>query len=221
VGDEGLLRRVPGRALMTSREQDASPRVGVDRPAMERAVAEFLRAAGAALDDPELRDTPSRVTTAWADEFLDGYRGTIEEALGPLSPAPEGGGLICVTHLDFTGICPHHLLPYPGVAHIAYQPGKLIAGFGRFAALVDTLAHRLTLQETLARQIVDALVGTLGASGAAVVVQAEQSCMTLRGERRTRSRTSVEATAGLFDSAALARLWAAIQADGRSRPEFP
>ena len=201
---------------MPTRERDASPAAGPNRPAMEQAVRDFLQAAGIAPGDPELVDTPSRVTAAWADEFLDGYQRTPADALGPLSPAPQGSGLVCITHLDYTGICPHHLLPYQGVAHIAYQPARLIAGFGRFAALVDTLAHRLTLQETLARQVADALVQTLGATGVAVVLEADQTCMTVRGERRTRSRTTVDATGGNFDATDVARLWSAIKSDGRS-----
>jgi GTP cyclohydrolase I len=175
---------------------------------MERAVQDFLRAA-AVPQDPELAQTPERVAAAWLDELLDGYRSSPAEALGELLPSP-GGNLVCVTHVDYTGLCPHHLLPYRGIAHIAYLPDRFIAGFGRFPTLVDALAHRLTLQERLAQQIADALVNVLKARGAGVVLQAEQACMTLRGERRVHSRATVEATAGQFGAAELARLWSAI-----------
>ena len=182
-----------------------------DLARMTEAIREFLRASGVPSDDPELAQTPERVAAAWAEEFLDGYGKTVAEALGTPSPAPAGGGLIVVTHLDYTGICPHHLLPYRGVAHVAYRPRALLAGFGRIPALVDALAHRLTLQETLASQIAAGLVEGLQADGAGVVLEAEQTCMTLRGEKRTRSRTVVEATSGTFDAASFERLWAAIQ----------
>lgn len=183
-----------------------------DREAMQRAVSEFLRAAGVPLDDPELDLTPERVAAAWADEFLDGYRRTVREALGVLSNAPSGGGLVLVTHLDYTGVCPHHLLPYRGMAHVAYLPGEHVAGFSRLAAVVDVLAHRLTLQETLARDVARSLVDELGARGAGVVLEAEQPCMQMRGQKRVRSRAAVQALAGEFDEALMERLWAAVRA---------
>lgn len=189
----------------------AAPSAAPDRAAMERAIADFLRAARIPTGDPELEQTPARVAAAWADEFVDGYRVSVKDALGGLSAAPKNGGLVLVTHVEFTGVCPHHLLPYPGVAHVAYRPGRFVAGFGRLAVLVDALAHRLLLQETLARELADALVSGLSAKGAAVVLQAAQPCMTLRGERRTHSKTVVEATSGKFPAADLSRLWLAAK----------
>jgi GTP cyclohydrolase I len=190
-----------------------------DRAAMQQAVRDFLRSAGVDEADSELRETPERVAAAWLDEFLDGYRQTPAQALGELSPAPPGSGLISITHVDYTGVCPHHLLPYRGVAHLAYRPGTWLAGFGRFPALIDTLAHRLVLQETLARQIADALVSApLCALGAAVVLDAEQACMTTRGRRRIDSRVTVDAVAGELDAQAWSRFQQAIAA-GRQRVE--
>jgi GTP cyclohydrolase I len=190
-----------------------------DRAAMQQAIRDFLRSSGVELADPELQETPGRVAAAWLDEFLDGYRLTPAQALGELSPAPAGSGLVCITHIDYTGVCPHHLLPYRGVAHLAYRPDGWLAGFGRFPALVDTLAHRLVLQETLARQIADALVSApLLATGAAVVLDAEQTCMTTRGRRRIDSRVSVNALAGEMDAGSLNQLHQAIAA-GRRQAE--
>lgn len=180
-------------------------------------MAEFLRATGVPLDDPELAQTPARVAAAWADEFLDGYGTSIEEALGECSPAPRGAGLVVVTHLDYTGVCPHHLLPYRGVAHLAYQPEQSVAGFGRLGVLVDALAHRLVLQEALAQQVAEALVSGLGATGAGVILEAEQTCMTLRGERQPRSRTVVEAFAGSFTEESRAQLRASARHPSGSR----
>lgn len=183
----------------------------MDRAGLEHAFVAFLKAAGVDLSEPELAGTPARAAAAWADEFLDGYRTTPAEALGELAPAPTGVGLVVVTHLDFTGVCPHHLLPWRGVAHLAYLPGAHLAGFGRLASLVDCLAHRLALQETLASDLAKALVDELGARGAAVVLEAEQSCMTLRGERRAASRAWVQASAGAFPDGDHEALRAAIR----------
>jgi GTP cyclohydrolase I len=185
---------------------------------MQRAVLAFLKAAAVPLADPELRQTPERVAAAWSDELIDGYQTTPAQALGELLPVGKGTTYVSLTHLDFVGVCPHHLLPYRGLAHLAYVPTKHIAGFGRFPALIDVLAHRLTVQEVVAKQIADALVDTLGASGAGVVLEAEHACMRVRGQRRGQSRAVVEASAGTFDSAAMTRLWAAIRT-GPKRPK--
>lgn len=182
-----------------------------DRPGLEAAFAAFLAAAGVDTTDPEVAGTPARAAAAWADELLDGYRTTPGEALGEPSPAPPGAGLVAVTHLDFTGVCPHHLLPWRGLAHVAYLPGAKLVGFGRLAALVDCLAHRLVLQEVLAHDVVQALVDELGVRGAGVILEAEQSCMTLRGERRARSRAWTQAVAGDFGSDELRALTEAVR----------
>lgn len=187
---------------------------GADLARLERVFAAFLRAARVPLDDPELVGTPRRAALAWAEEFVDGYRHTPAEALGEPSPAARGGGVVVVTGLDFTGVCPHHLLPYRGVAHLAYLPRKHVAGFGRLATLVDVLAHRLTLQEVLAGQLATALVEELGAAGGAAVLSAEQTCLSMRGEKRARSRTVVEAMAGRAGAAVLARLRDEVKAAG-------
>lgn len=184
----------------------------VDRAGLEAAFAAFLKAAGVDTSDPELAETPARAAAAWADDFLDGYRSTPKEALGELSLAPSGANLVTVTFLNFTSVCPHHLLPWRGLAHVAYRPGTHLAGFGRIAALVDCLGHRLVLQEALAGDVARALVEVLGAKGAGVVLEAEQSCMTLRGERQTRSRTWVEASAGAFEADEMRSLRQSIQA---------
>jgi GTP cyclohydrolase I len=177
-----------------------------DRAALARAVQAFLEASGAPLDDPELGRTAQRTADAWHDEFLDGYRRTPAEALG--TPLPAGGrpGLVAVTQLDFTGVCPHHLLPYRGVAHVGFLPGAGLVGLGRLATLVDTLAHRLSLQEVVAQQAADALVDVLGARGAAVILETEQACLSMRGEKRPRSRTFSEASAGGQGAPVLKRL---------------
>jgi GTP cyclohydrolase IA len=98
------------------------------------------------------------------------------------------------------------------VAHVAYLPGERVVGFGQIVKLVDCLAHRLVLQEDLARGIADALVRHVGARGAACVLDAEQLCMTVRGSRRAGTRAHAEAFAGALarDSVARRRFEAAI-----------
>ena len=181
---------------------------------MQRAVADFLRAAGLDLRDPNLKQTPLRVTSAWADEFLAGYGQTAAGALADRFPVSKKSEreLVVVTNLHFRSMCPHHLMPYSGTAHLAYVPGKEVVGFGRLSALIDVFAHRLVLQEELARQIAQALMEELGSQGAACLIRAEQTCFRLRGEEQHTAQTFSEAYEGVLKERTLrTELWARLQ----------
>ena len=162
------------------------------------ATARFLDALGLPAhvrDSEDLADTPRRVAEAWLEDLVDGYaRDPAEILAGGLPTA--GRDLVAVTGIDYHSVCPHHLLPSRGVAHVAYVPGGKVVGFGQLVRLVDALAHRLVLEEDLAQDIADALVRHLGARGAACVLEAEQLCMTVRGEKRSGARAHAEAWAG-------------------------
>jgi len=124
-----------------------------------------------------------------------------------------------VTGIDYHSVCPHHLLPSRGVAHVAYVPGGRVVGFGALVKLVDALAHRLVLEEDLAREIADALVRHLGARGAACLLDAEQLCMTVRGEKRAGARAHAEAWSGvLAKDGSLRRRFLELVARARPRP---
>jgi GTP cyclohydrolase I len=174
-------------------------------------VRDFLRAAGLPLSDVNLTGTPQRVAEAWVTEFLDGYARTPEGVLGESFPAPpdSSGELVVVTDLRFHSMCPHHLLPYEGRAHVAYVPGRQVAGFGRLAALVDCFAHRLILQEELARQVASSLARVLGSPATACIIEAKQSCLRLRGDKQRDAVTHAEAYEGRLrkDGALRRELW--------------
>lgn len=193
----------------------APAKSNVDRAAMKRAVADFLRAAGLdAKTDPNLRETPDRVTAAWADEFLTGYTQTAAGALSDRFPVSRQADreLVVVTNLHFRSMCPHHLMPYSGVAHLAYVPTKEVVGFGRLAALIDVFAHRLVLQEELARQVAHALMTELKSAGAACLIRAEQTCFRLRGEEQHAAVTFSEAYEGALKKKTLrSELWARLE----------
>lgn len=181
---------------------------------MRGAVKAFLEAAGLDLRDPNLRQTPERVTDAWSDEFLSGYGQTAAEALADRFPVSKGSDreLVVVTDLHFRSMCPHHLMPYSGVAHVAYVPGREVVGFGRLAALIDVFAHRLVLQEELARQVAQALKTELGSKGSACLIRAEQTCFRLRGEEQHAAVTFSEAYEGVLKQKSLrAELWARLE----------
>ncbi len=178
------------------------------------AVARFLDALGLPPEvrrASELAGTPRRVAEAWAKDLLDGYGREPAEVLAGAIPS-SGRDLVAVTGIDFHSVCPHHLLPSRGVAHVGYVPGGRVVGFGQIVRLVDCLAHRLVLEEDLARGIADALVRHVGARGAACVLEAEQLCLTVRGEKRGAARAHAEAYAGVLarDGAARRRFHALV-----------
>jgi GTP cyclohydrolase I len=181
---------------------------------MERAVAAFLEGAGLSLDDPNLAQTPKRVVEAWLTEFLDGYRTSAAEALGETYPAPpdSDGELVVITDLTFQSMCPHHLLPVTGRAHVAYVPSRRVVGFGRISALLDCYAHRLILQEDLAREVARALAKELESPATACILEAEQACLRARGSRQVHARTHAEAYEGTLrtDRDLRRELWARI-----------
>lgn len=165
---------------------------------MRDAIARFLGAAGLDLSDRHLRETPDRVASTWAEEYLGGYREDPKQILRELYPAPAGSGgeLVVLSDLRFHSMCPHHLLPYQGRAHLAYMPGRFVVGFGKLTALLECFAHRLILQEDLARLVAREMAEGLKSPATACLVEAEQSCMRARGECQRDSRVFSEAYEG-------------------------
>src|SRR5262249_37209252 len=140
------------------------------------------------------------VARAWREDFLDGYARDPADLLGRTTPFARKGAreLVVVTHLRFHSVCPHHLLPWEGVAHLAYVPSQRVVGFGRLAAVLECLAHRAVLQETLAREVAKTLYRALPSRGAACVLEGRQPCLSLRGKRPHEARTHAEAYEGVL-----------------------
>jgi GTP cyclohydrolase IA len=184
----------------------------IDSARIEAAVAELLAAIG---EDPTragLQSTPQRVALAYADFF----RGLDENPLDHLTETVDladgqRGELVLLRDIEFRSICEHHLLPFVGVAHLAYVPGTRVVGLGKLPRVVETLASRPQLQERLTEEIADALEEGLGAVGVAVVLDAVHGCVSARGVRQAHSSTVTMATRGtLRDAAARAELTALI-----------
>lgn len=184
---------------------------------MQRAVKDFLKAAGMDLNEENLRETPARVAQAWAHEFLDGYQVTPQSALGESFAAPKGGNgeLVVVTGIRFHSMCPHHLLPVEGRAHLAYAPSDKVVGFGRLSTLLDCFAHRLILQEELAREVARALANVLKSRATACILEARQACLRVRGEEQCDALTHVEAYEGRLkrDRGLRRELWSRLPAE--------
>ena len=177
--------------------------VDVDLPAAERAVADLLAALGQDLDDEHLRGTPRRVAATF-DELLSPRPFSVTTF-----PNDEGyDELVIARDIPFHSLCQHHLLPFKGVAHVAYLPGERILGLSKLARVVELFARRLQVQERLTKQIADWLEHHLHPKGVGVVVEAEHLCMTLRGVQATGSRTVTSSLHGL------------LRDDSGSRAEF-
>ena len=162
------------------------------------AVRTLLAWAG---EDPQregLLDTPERVTSAYR-EFFAGYEQDPKEIVGKLFR--EVGGyddIILERDIPFSSHCEHHMVPFVGKAHIAYLPHDGVVGLSKLARLVEVFARRLQTQENLTAQIIDALNETINPRGAAVMLEAEHMCMTIRGVRAHGVVTVTHRFSGVF-----------------------
>lgn len=171
--------------------------------AMSAAIAALLKAAGLdPTDDPDLKQTPERVTRLWQDEFLAGYAMDATTILGTPVVGETDPDVVIVSGLRFHSMCPHHLVPFRGVAHVAYIPAGKLAGFGKLADLVECFTKRLTLQERATHQIAQALWQGLSARGAGCVMETQQLCLSLPGERHDQSSVLTSAFVGEMDQRA-------------------
>lgn len=178
----------------------------MDKPDMARAelaAGDFLRALGMSLDSAHLSATPQRMARAWA------------ELLAPrefdLTTFPNEEGydeMVIVRDIPVRSLCEHHLLPFSGRASIGYLPGEHIVGLSKLARIMEHFACRPQTQERLTKQVAQWLQDHLDPQGVGVVIEAEHSCMTLRGARATGSRTLTSTLLGQ------------LRDDPRSRQEF-
>jgi GTP cyclohydrolase IA len=175
----------------------------VDLAAAQAAAGRLLLALGADLDSPGLRETPRRVAAAYA-ELL-----TPEPFALTTFPNDEGyDELVVVRDIPFQSLCMHHLLPFHGVAHVAYLPAERIIGLSKLARVVEHFARDLQVQERLTKQVAGCIDDELEPKGVGVVVEAEHLCMSLRGVQKAGTRTVTSALHGL------------VRDDPRTREEF-
>ena len=194
---------VDGNTGIAARAGGALDPAQMDYERMESAVVDFLEALGVDLNDESLRDTPRRVAAAFA------------ELLTPLPfepttfPNDEGyDELVVARSIPFHSLCEHHLLPFTGVAHVAYLPGDRIVGLSKLGRVVESFARRLQVQERMTVQIADWVEEFLQPRGVGVVLEAEHLCMSLRGVQKPGTVTVTSALHGL------------VRDDARTRQEF-
>jgi len=177
--------------------------MSVDELAAAEAVRALLLALGQDLTSESLAHTPARVAASYA------------ELLGPrefdLTTFPNDEGydeLVVARDIAFASLCEHHLLPFVGVAHVAYMPGDRILGLSKLARVVELFARRLQVQERLTKQVATWLQDNVQPKGVGVVLEAEHMCMSIRGVRATGAKTVTSA------------LYGSIRNDPRTRQEF-
>jgi GTP cyclohydrolase I len=175
----------------------------VDLEAAEEAAAALLVALGQPVESHGMADTPRRMAHAYAEMLAS------EPFDLTTFPNTEGyDELVLVEGVPVRSVCEHHMLPFVGVARIGYLPADRILGLSKFARVVDFFSHRAQTQERLTQQIAEHLRDRLSPRGVGVVIEAEHTCMSLRGVRAVGSRTVTSALLGT------------LREDPASRAEF-
>jgi GTP cyclohydrolase I len=162
-----------------------------DLGAAEEAAAAFMRALGVPLENPDLSETPRRLAHAYA-ELLE----VPEFEFTTFANTERYDELVLVEDIPVQSLCEHHLLPFVGVAHVGYLPSTRIVGLSKLARLVEHFARRTQTQERLTMQIARHLDEQLSPRGVGVVIEAEHTCMTLRGARAHQTRTITSSMLG-------------------------
>jgi GTP cyclohydrolase I len=189
----------PGRPALGVVHEDG----GVDLAAAEQAAAQFLNALGISTTSESLSGTPGRMARAYAE--------LLRPRAFDLTTFPNDEGydeLVLARSIPMRSVCEHHLLPFVGVAHVGYLPGQRILGLSKLARIVEFFSCRPQVQERLTKQIADWIQAQLCPKGVGVVIEAEHTCMTLRGVQATGSTTVTSTLLGL------------LRHDPRSRGEF-
>jgi GTP cyclohydrolase I len=181
--------------------------VDIDR--IKNAVTELITAIGEDPKRPELLATPEKFAEAY-QEFFKGVGVDPLSILSEAFPAEQNDAVI-LKDIELVSICEHHLLPFTGVAHIAYLPKDKVVGLGRLPKLVEVLAARPQLQENLTAQIAEAIQVGLAAEGVVVVIEARHHCVASRGARQPEANTVTMKALGTFsEPAARAEIMALI-----------
>jgi GTP cyclohydrolase I len=175
----------------------------VDVPRIEKAVREILLAVGEDPDREGLVKTPNRVARAYG-ELMAGLREDPKVHLKTVF-TERYDEVVLLRDIEFHSLCEHHLLPFTGKAHVAYLPGGKVVGLSKLARLVEGYARRPQVQERMTTQIADALMDELSPVGAACVVEATHTCMTIRGAKKHGAVMVTSALRGIFKDNAASR----------------
>jgi GTP cyclohydrolase I len=179
-----------------SEEPSAAANSSVDLPRIERAVREILAAVGEDPNRDGLLETPARVARMYAELFS----GLTAEPAKHLHKVflEEYDEMVLVRDIPFNSMCEHHLLPFIGKAHLGYLPRGRVVGLSKLGRIVEEISRRPQVQERMTHQIADLMDRELQPKGVIVVLEAEHSCMTIRGVKKPGAITITSAVRGLF-----------------------
>ena len=171
----------------------------VDKAKVEEAIKLLLEGIGEDVNREGLQGTPERIARMCEDgcaHVCTPVRS--EEHTSELQFHVENNEMVLEKDITFYSMCEHHLMPFYGKAHIAYIPNGKVTGLSKLARTVDVYARRPQIQERLTVQIADALERVLAPKGIMVMLEAEHTCMTMRGIKKPGSKTVTTVTRGEF-----------------------
>ena len=171
---------------------------------IESAVRKILKAIGESPDRKGLLLTPSRVAKMYFELFCGVNKDPKDEIT--ITYSENHDEIILVRDIPFYSFCEHHMVPFFGVAHVAYLPKNgTITGLSKLARVVEVTARRLQVQERMTTQIANAIVEKLDPTGVAVVIEAEHLCISMRGIKKPGSKTITSVLKGIFETNQAAR----------------
>ena len=186
---DAVIKKIPAKPVKRPSQEEA-----------EAAVRTLLAWAGDNPDREGLHDTPKRVVKAFR-EYFSGYEEDPAQALSRTFEDVAGyDDIVMLRDIDFTSHCEHHIAPFIGRAHVAYLPSKAVVGISKLARVVEIYARRLQTQETMTAQIVTAITDALKPRGAAVLLEAVHTCMSIRGIGKRNVSTITTQFTGEFKS---------------------
>src|SRR5438034_7598701 len=196
IAEQTIILAMPSHRDASDALPADMPPGDVDLPRIEKAVREILIAVGENPDREGLMRTPNRVARAYAELMA----GLSEDPRVHLRTVfnERYDEVVLLRDIEFHSLCEHHLLPFVGKAHVAYLPDGKVVGLSKLARLVEGYARRPQVQERLTTQIADALMEELRPVGAACVIEATHTCMTIRGAKKPGSMMVTSALRGIF-----------------------
>jgi GTP cyclohydrolase IA len=187
----------------------------MDLPRIERAVREILFAIGENPDRDSLCETPARVARMYAELFCGLHSDPGRHLKKVFTDTYDE--MVLVRDIAFNSVCEHHLLPFLGKAHVGYLPRGKVTGLSKLARVVEEISRRPQIQERMTHQIADLINAELEPKGVIVILEAEHTCMTIRGIKKPGSLTVTSAVRGLLKSNPASRAEAMALINGAAR----
>jgi len=169
----------------------------MDFDKIQRSTTKILEAIGENPEREGLLKTPSRIAKAYA-EILAGYRMNPEELINNALFSVDYDEMVIVKGIEFYSMCEHHMLPFYGVAHVAYIPSGKVIGLSKIPRIVEMYSRRLQVQERMTLQIADFIQEVLKPKGVAVVVEGKHLCMMMRGVKKQEASMTTSHMLGVF-----------------------